>query len=334
MNPIISVIIPIFNVEKYIEDCLESVVNQTYRNLQIILVDDGSTDNCGEICDKYATLDNRVSVIHKHNAGHASALNTGFEMVKGKWLYFLDSDDWLDINAFDDLMKKAGETKADLIYFDYRKIFTNGKTKRYNILPTAEQYYHDTQNYNTFRNYYWGNGAVWNFIIKTELILNKVRFRTGLRAGYDSFFKLECYRFISSYAYLNKSLHNYRIVKTSITNTYRDFYTDAVLGLYNASCSLVKEVGYPKASEKVINTRLINYLLPAMCVNIFDKRNNISLPQKVKQVKSVLSSAEVIGALSNFDKFSLLRRSKLYIVCGKPSWIILYIMCHARRILR
>ena len=99
MNPIISVIIPVYNVEKYLRKCLDSIIYQTYRNLEIILVDDGSTDNCGAICNEYAIRDERITVIHKANGGLGFARNSGLEICTGDYVMFVDSDDWLSIDS-------------------------------------------------------------------------------------------------------------------------------------------------------------------------------------------------------------------------------------------
>ena len=105
MNKLISVIIPIFNVEKFLTACIDSVLNQTYENIEIILIDDGSTDTCPQICDKYEKKDSRVTVIHKENGGISSARNAGLDASHGEYIYFLDGDDYIDKYSFEILMK-------------------------------------------------------------------------------------------------------------------------------------------------------------------------------------------------------------------------------------
>ena len=114
MNEQISVIIPVYNVEKYLSDCVESVLRQTYTDLEIILVDDGSKDASGRICDDYAKQDLRVRVIHKQNGGLSSARNAGIESANGQYLYFLDSDDWIAENAIELLYEAIKNTQSDL----------------------------------------------------------------------------------------------------------------------------------------------------------------------------------------------------------------------------
>ena len=112
---LVSVVIPIYNVENYLHQCLDSVVNQTYRNLEIILVDDGSTDGCGAICDRYAGDDNRIRVLHTENRGLASARNAGLDEAKGDFLSFVDSDDWIESTAIESLLNTAKEYDADIV---------------------------------------------------------------------------------------------------------------------------------------------------------------------------------------------------------------------------
>ena len=116
----ISVIVPVYKVEKYLRQCLDSLINQTYRNIEIILVDDGSPDNCGSICDAYAMADDRIKVIHKPNGGRGSARNAGMDIATGDYLAFVDSDDWLDLDTFEVWHKIAAETGADIVEGSYR----------------------------------------------------------------------------------------------------------------------------------------------------------------------------------------------------------------------
>lgn len=121
---LISVIIPVYNVEQYLPQCVESVINQTYTNLQIILVNDGSTDKSGEICDKFAEIDNRICVIHKENGGLSSARNAGLNIAKGEYIIFLDSDDyWCDCYCLEKLSNELKNEEIDIIIFGMKKYY-------------------------------------------------------------------------------------------------------------------------------------------------------------------------------------------------------------------
>lgn len=119
----ISVIVPIYNVEKLLCRCIDSIRNQTYRNLEIILVDDGSLDKCGDICEDYVEKDSRIRVIHKYNGGLSDARNIGIEFASGKYICFVDSDDWLDLDMIELLYKVCIDRQADIVECSYRNIY-------------------------------------------------------------------------------------------------------------------------------------------------------------------------------------------------------------------
>ena len=116
---LISVIIPVYKVEKYLDRCLESIVNQTYKNLEIILIDDGSPDNCPAICDEYAQKDSRIKVIHKANGGVSSARNKGIDVATGDYIGFVDSDDWIEPDMYETLIKNAEQYNSDISRCSY-----------------------------------------------------------------------------------------------------------------------------------------------------------------------------------------------------------------------
>ena len=115
MNSLISIIIPVYKVEQYLDECMHSIIGQTYRNLEIILVDDGSPDGCPEMCDAYAKQDERIRVVHKPNGGLSDARNAGLAVAKGEYVGFVDSDDCVELNMYDTLLAKIEEYHADII---------------------------------------------------------------------------------------------------------------------------------------------------------------------------------------------------------------------------
>jgi len=127
-NPLISIIIPVYKVEPYLRKCVDSVIAQTYTNLEIILVDDGSPDNCGKICDEYAEKDKRIVVIHKENGGQSDARNAGLDIMKGEYVAFVDSDDYVELDMFEKLSAQANNAEIVMcgIYCDYE----NKKSKK------------------------------------------------------------------------------------------------------------------------------------------------------------------------------------------------------------
>ena len=127
---LVSIIVPIFKVEKYLKRCIDSILNQTYRNIEIILIDDGSPDNCGKICDVYAKKDDRIKVIHKENKGVSQARNDGIKLSKGKYIAFVDSDDYVEKNFIEILYNNIIENDADISICNYFLENDNIKIKR------------------------------------------------------------------------------------------------------------------------------------------------------------------------------------------------------------
>jgi len=130
-DPLISVIVPVYKVEKYLDFCIRSIVNQTYKNLEIILVDDGSPDNCPRICDEWAQKDQRITVIHKENGGLSDARNAGLKIATGDYIGFVDSDDWIDLSLYEVLVNEIKTNCSDIaacgvkLYYEDTDVFSD-----------------------------------------------------------------------------------------------------------------------------------------------------------------------------------------------------------------
>lgn len=126
----ISVIIPVYNVEKYLLACLDSVVKQSFRDLEILLIDDGSPDNCGKVCDEYAAADSRIRVFHQQNGGAANAKNAGLRVATGEYLAFLDGDDFLEPDAYEYMLSEMMSAEADVVQCAFRDVYVNRSRDR------------------------------------------------------------------------------------------------------------------------------------------------------------------------------------------------------------
>lgn len=135
MNELISVIVPIYRVEKYLDKCIQSIINQTYKNIEIILINDGSDDKSGEICDKFAMLDNRIKVIHKENGGQDSARKEGMKIAKGEYIGYVDGDDWLEPEMYEILLADAKKYDVDVVESGIIDNFGTYEKNRYPYLP-------------------------------------------------------------------------------------------------------------------------------------------------------------------------------------------------------
>ncbi len=225
MTPIISIIVPAYNVEKYLSRCIDSVLVQTFSNFELILIDDGSTDHSSEICDKYAAKDSRIKVIHKENGGQSSARNTGLEIATGKYIGFVDSDDWISTDCFEYLYTLIEKFNADAVSADFVFAYENkpfsfqsDKNPKEKIIASAEDIlcYYLKQDKMHGKNDF----AVWGKLFKRELF-HELRFPTS-KIFEDNIinFKLfqKCSRYVKStkkiYAYFQRDISTTKSILT------------------------------------------------------------------------------------------------------------------------
>ncbi len=216
MNELISVIVPIYGVEKYLEECLKSIINQTYTNLEIILVDDGSPDNCGKICDEYLKKDNRIKVIHKNNGGLSDARNAGLDIANGEYIAFIDSDDCINEEFIQKLYYNCKNYKCDIAEANYIR-FSNkiSKDKQKENLEIFTNIQMVERIYN--RSTYGRTIVVWNKLYKKEII-KQYRFQKG-KIHEDEFIMYKIfYENDIKIAVLNEILYYYRFTPNSIMN--------------------------------------------------------------------------------------------------------------------
>lgn len=221
MKPLISVIIPVYNAEKYLQRCVDSVLSQTFTNIECILVDDGSSDNSPTICDEYAEKDKRIVVIHKENAGEASARNAGLDVAKGEYIGFVDSDDWCDVCMFHVLYENAIKYDSDVSICGY-KVVVDGKTRSshanydYKLrLLNKEQAILGIFLQGSF------GGFSWNKLVKAEIFSkNELRYATTINYMLDVLFFWELFKHIERAVYFPAPYYNYFQHSASVTNLY------------------------------------------------------------------------------------------------------------------
>jgi len=212
--PEISVIVPVYNVEKYLHKCLNSILEQTFSNFELLLIDDGSPDNSGKICDEYAKKDRRIRVFHKENEGVSKARNLGLNNVEGKWIAFIDSDDWIDDKYFEHLLANDNNN-IDLRVIGYKK-YSRILCEEY--IPKEELLSEDLQ---SFLNDHIGStiiaGPVCKLFLKRIIKKNNLCFDNELSLGEDTLFSLSYLRFTKSVYISAHSEYHYRYSDDSLT---------------------------------------------------------------------------------------------------------------------
>ena len=251
---LISIIIPIYNVEKYLRDCLESVINQTYENIEMILVDDGSPDNCGKICDEYSKRDSRIKVIHKPNGGLSSARNAGLDIANGEYVSFIDSDDVIDKRFIEVLYEMCDENNCDISqcnfirFSDEIKFETNEKNSIEILSSTAMQnrLFVYTKSAQTV--------VVCNKLYK-KYLFQDIRFPIGkIHEDEGTTYKV-LYFCKSNVAVSDLCLYYYRENANSITGKKFNIKRLDVLDLYEERKNFYKE----KEENELYQKSLINY---------------------------------------------------------------------------
>lgn len=209
----ISVIIAIYNVDKYLDKCLNSVVNQTYRSLEIICVDDGSVDNSGKICDEYAVKDSRIKVIHKENGGECSARNVGLEVATGDYISLIDGDDWLELTMYEVLLNNISGDDIDISSCGYFKDYGDRTEVIKNELLVSEEPMpmKDFLKYIYIRDKYRGVASyLWCKLINRKIFdERKIRFREDMLICHDQIVASECYMGANRIVYTSKPLYHY-----------------------------------------------------------------------------------------------------------------------------
>ena len=175
-NVLLSVIVPIYNMEKYLDKCIKSIINQTYTNLEIILIDDGSKDSSYSICEKYKEKDDRIKVYRKENGGLSDAKNFGISKANGEFLTFVDADDWIDVNMYEVMLKQMKEKNAEISICGRYIEYENGASKKWKNNTYLEMNKKEALIY--LNSFYDFDMASWDKIYKTELF-NNIRFPVG-----------------------------------------------------------------------------------------------------------------------------------------------------------
>lgn len=325
MSNMVSVILPIYKVEKYINKAVNSVLNQTYKNLEIILVDDGSPDNCGKICDDYAKKDKRVKVVHKKNGGLASARNAGINIANGDWIYFMDSDDWIELNTIEKTINFAAKNNCDMCLFDFDTCYGNLKMPR-TALKHEENVFTALNDKNVFIAYACAGGFAWNYIAKANII-KQLRFDEEFSIYEDQTFKWQLYEKIASFCYLKETFYHYRYVLKSLSNS-SDYDIElrfkSLDRIYAIGCEIVSKNGFPANAVKAVHSKYLECFWNR-CVLIF--RSKKTLSEKISLYKALVTSNEFTESIQNFTDLYFSNVSKILLKKGKvPCWILVWIL--------
>lgn len=340
-EPLISIIVPVYNVEKYLSKCLDSLVNQTYKNIEIVCVDDGSTDSSGSICDEYAKKDARIKVIHKENGGLSDARNVGLETINGEYVMFIDSDDWIDKDTCDYCINTLKLYDVDLILWSYiREYKNNAKPKR--LFMNGSRYFDDQEikekiflrcvglNGVELRNVENMDSIVtaWGKLYKRDKI-NNIRFKATTEIGTeDALFNIYVMDNINSAFYIDRYMSHYRRDNViSLTSTYKSELYTCWQRLYDYIEAFIKEKDLGDDFINALNNRIALGIC-GLGLNIMS--SDKSAVMKIKEIKDIISTERYRNAYKRLDFRYFPIHWKVFYGCAKlrfAAGVYVLLMC-------
>ena len=267
---LITVIIPVYQVERYLPKCLDSVINQTYTNINILLVDDGSLDKSGVICDEYALKDSRIQVQHKRNEGVDKARFSGLNIANGDYVIFIDSDDWLcDKDILRKMVVKAEETNADYVEMGKQHVMDNygliKKSSQQSITGLITQPELFNKYYISFFGYNILSVNIWGKLYRKSVLDKANLTPSGLKMGEDLVFNLNLFPYLKSIYILNDIGYSYRF--GGMTTRYNPSLYPDLKNIYLLKEQLIEKYQYYKASD-FIKIEIKNVLRSDICQQI------------------------------------------------------------------
>ena len=261
MDDKITVIVPVYNVENYLRKCLDSIIAQTYKNIEIVVVNDGSTDASGEICKEFAEIDHRIIYIEQENAGLSAARNTGLENMSGDYVTFVDSDDWIEQDYVETLYKKIVEYQADIAVGNYYSFNESEGMFYFHIL--GDSYYEKVyDNVSIFENLYESQEmksfaliSAWGKLYKVGLF-EQLRFDIG-KLGEDGYLNQKIYLLAEKIVYIHKGIYSYRIRNNSLSRTWTEKWMHALVDAMSERITLLANLGYPLEKHLAIYRQML-----------------------------------------------------------------------------
>lgn len=286
----ISVIVPVYNAEKYIGKCIESIVTQTYTNLEVILVDDGSPDNSGAICDEWAKKDDRIKVIHKQNGGTCAARNTALDIATGEYISFLDNDDWLSQGAYEKAVSEIENDNLDMISFGFMAHYTDHTvTNNLDFTLYSQQDYQN--NISSFLYAASGIQVIWNKLYKADIIKDhNIRFAVG-RYHEDGLFNLDFCSVAARVKCITDVFYNYTLYGENQSWKSRTDYLSHSKYFHSRLREFALSKGVASIAEPAIEEKYVGSLyFHLMYLLLPDKK--ISFAQRKAALKELYRSTE------------------------------------------
>lgn len=316
--PKVSIVIPVYNAEKYILRCMESIENQTFKDFEVIAVDDGSSDSSLKILEKFSEKTTFLKVLRQKNMGAAEARNTGIKNAAGDFICFVDSDDCLETEYLEILVKNQEETGCDISMIGINKVENEESTEIFlyssKKICSSEKEIKMLQagcfcnRLTDFETNFIGMGTPWDKLFRMSIIReNKILFNTSLRTGEDTYFCWEYFNFVNKFVYENKALYNYVVYSSSLSKRYlelKDFYTVSNV-FYKA-----EKPDMEKITKDSLRYAIFRHFLSLLKKHFADRNNTLPFRLFKNELKEVLSSKELSYAKKHLAKEKFLSKKE------------------------
>lgn len=341
-KPLVTVVLPIYNVEKYLDRCINSVVNQTYTNLEILLIDDGSPDNCPIICDRWANKDSRIKVIHKENQGLGMARNTGIDNANGEYICFFDSDDYIAVNTVELSYSLARKENADIVVFGHNDVDSKNDIVKSFVPTVGNRVYVGDEVMNEFfpdfiapsphskepprfhMSSCWLLYSVdmlkrsgWRFVSEREIISE------------DVYSLLALFQYVNKVAVLPEALYYYCENGASLTRKYVKNRYEQIKHFYFECLKLCDELKYPYEIKHRISEPFISFTIAALKQEC---QNNPSIKDAYIRVKEIINDSLIQKVLTkNKNDTASFSKKIFYFLILKKWCFLIFILCYLKR---
>lgn len=299
--PIISIIVPVYKVEPYLSQCVDSLINQTYPHLEIILIDDGSPDNCGRICDDYAAKDNRIKVIHQENQGLSAARNTGLSNVSGDYVMFIDGDDWTDITTCETAIGVLLKYQADVVMWSYTREYSSHSVPKIIFHDDIVIFDQSAVVSPLHRRFIGLIGSelshpenadalctVWGKLYRREIIQSEFTNLNEIGSYEDGLFNLQVFSNVNTAVFIKKPMYHYRKTNlTSVTSSYNPKLFSQWQHLFDLMGTYIDEHNLPSSYVEALNNRIALSLI-GLGLNVVSA--NISPKAKIHKISNILDT--------------------------------------------
>ena len=327
-EPIISIIIPIYKVpEQYLRKCIDSVVNQTLKNIEILLIDDGSPDKCGAICDEYAREFDSVRTIHKPNGGLSSSRNAGVLAANGHYIMFVDGDDWIEPNTCEILYQNAASYNVDLIMFGMSKDYSDKSVKYDYCLKERHKYegaeikWLQTQVLNYNSNIVT---ATTKLIKRSVIINNQIFHNERLKQGAEGIvFNIDLFDKIESAFFVKEYFYHYRYNDSSISASYNEDNIKLVIDCFDeikskivkmSNCDELMEIYKNRLIYAIVTTVISGYMNPSNPDSYKTKKSKCEMYLQNEIVKEALETANMNGISKSRKAVVGLIQNRMYLL--------------------